>query len=54
MHSKKVRDKPEKEKDSNNKRDKESKLNWSLPDKSNLLRNKQVLVNKLELKERTT
>ena len=46
--SKKVKDKPEKERDSNKLRDKEFKLILRSLDKSNSLRNNQVLVNKLE------
>ena len=43
-----ARDKPEKEKDSNKPRDKESKLISKLLDKSNLLRNNPAWVSKLE------
>jgi len=46
--SKKVKDKPDKERDSNKPRDKESKLILKSPDRSNSLKNNQVLVNKLE------
>jgi len=53
-HSKKAKDKPEKERDWNNKRGKEFKLTSKLLDKDNSLRNKPVLQNKLESKEKTT
>jgi hypothetical protein len=52
--SKKVKDKPEKERDLNNKRGREFKLIWKLLDKDNFLKSKLVLLNKLELKERIT
>lgn len=52
--SKKVRDKPEKERDLNKPRDKEFKLISKSPDKDNSQKNNQVLVNKLELRERIT
>ena len=50
----KVRDKPEKERDSSNRREKESRLISKLPDKDNSPRNKQTSPNKPESKERTT
>jgi len=53
-HSKKVKDKPEKERDLNNKSVRESKLILRLPDKDNLPKSKLVLLSKLESKERTT
>jgi hypothetical protein len=53
-HSKKAKDKPEKERDLSNKSGKEFKLISNLPDRYNSLRNKLVLQNKLESKEMTT
>ena len=47
-HSKKVKDKPEKERDSNKPKDKEFKLISKSPDKNNSQKNNQVLVNRLE------
>jgi len=52
--SKKVRDKPEKERDWNKQREKESRLISKLLDKDNSLRSKQTLLIKPELRERTT
>lgn len=53
-HLKRVKDRPEKEKDWSNKRSKELWLIWRLQDKDNLLRNKEVWLNKPELSEKIT
>ena len=52
--SRKVKDKPEKEKDLNNKREKEFKPILRSLDKDNSLRSSQVWQNKQESNERTT
>ena len=52
--SRRARDKPEKERDWSNRREKESRLILKLPDKDNSLRSNQTLPNKPESKERTT
>ncbi len=52
--SKKVRDRPEKEKDLSTKRDSESRLTLRLLDKFSSKRNSQVSLNRLESRERTT
>ena len=51
--SKKARDKPEKERDWSNRREKESRLISKLPDKDNSLKSNQTLLSKPESKERT-
>jgi hypothetical protein len=51
---KKEKDKPEKEKDLNNRRDKEFRLTLNRLDKNNSLRNHQLLLSRLESKEKTT
>jgi len=53
-HSRRVRGKPEKERDWNNKREKESKLILKLLDRDNSLRSNQTLLNKPESREKTT
>ena len=53
-HSRRVNDKLEKEKDSSKLRKRESKLTLKKPDRSNSRRKLLLLLNRLELKERTT
>jgi len=52
--SRRVKDRPEKERDWSNKREKESKPISKSPDKDNSLRSNKTLLNKPELRERTT
>ena len=52
--SRRVKDKPERGRDSSTKNARESSLTLKLPDKPSSPRNKRVLLNKPESKEKTT